>query len=81
VLFSFGDKIEVRLAGTNLNNELGLTEGNSRLTTGNVGPINARPLFGRTWKRPCCTASKPSLSSLGKAQLALPFLFFWPNLQ
>ena len=50
VLFSVGDKIEVRLAGTNLNNELGLTEGNSRLTTGNVGPINARPLFGRTWE-------------------------------
>ncbi|NVM76658.1 outer membrane receptor protein involved in Fe transport [Duganella sp. SG902] len=50
VLFSLGDKIEVRLAGTNLNNELGLTEGNSRLTTGNVGPINARPLFGRTWE-------------------------------
>jgi outer membrane receptor protein involved in Fe transport len=50
VLFSLGEKIEVRLAGTNLNNELGLTEGNSRLTTGNVGPINARPLFGRTWE-------------------------------
>jgi outer membrane receptor protein involved in Fe transport len=50
VLFSFGDKVELRLAGTNLNNELGLTEGNSRLTTGNVGPINARPLFGRTWE-------------------------------
>jgi outer membrane receptor protein involved in Fe transport len=50
VLFSFGDKIEVRLAGTNLSNELGLTEGNSRLTTGNTGPINARPLFGRTWE-------------------------------
>ena len=50
VLFSLGEKIEVRLAGTNLSNELGLTEGNSRLTTGNVGPINARPLFGRTWE-------------------------------
>ncbi|MHA4868926.1 TonB-dependent receptor [Duganella sp. PWIR1] len=50
VLFSFGDKVEVRLAGTNLNNELGLTEGNSRLTTGGTGPINARPLFGRTWE-------------------------------
>ncbi|MYN38188.1 TonB-dependent receptor [Duganella sp. FT109W] len=50
VLFSLGDKIEVRLAGTNLNNELGLTEGNSRLTTGGSGPINARPLFGRTWE-------------------------------
>jgi outer membrane receptor protein involved in Fe transport len=50
VLFSLGDKIEVRLSGTNLNNELGLTEGNSRLTTGGTGPINARPLFGRTWE-------------------------------
>jgi iron complex outermembrane receptor protein len=50
VLFSLGDKVEVRLSGTNLNNELGLTEGNSRLTTGGTGPINARPLFGRTWE-------------------------------
>ncbi|MES2164582.1 MAG: TonB-dependent receptor [Pseudomonadota bacterium] len=50
VLFSLGEKVEVRLAGTNLNNELGLTEGNSRLTAGGSGPINARPLFGRTWE-------------------------------
>ena len=50
VLFSLGEKIEVRLAGTNINNELGLTEGNSRLTAGGSGPINARPLFGRTWE-------------------------------
>jgi outer membrane receptor protein involved in Fe transport len=50
VLFSLGEKVEVRLSGTNLNNELGLTEGNSRLTTGGTGPINARPLFGRTWE-------------------------------
>jgi len=50
VLFALGDKVEVRLSGNNLSNELGLTEGNSRLTTGNVGPINARPLFGRTWE-------------------------------
>ena len=50
VLFTLGDKVEVRLSGNNLGNELGLTEGNSRLTTGNVGPINARPLFGRTWE-------------------------------
>jgi outer membrane receptor protein involved in Fe transport len=49
-LFSIGEKIELRLSGTNLSNELGLTEGNSRLTTGNTGPINARPLFGRTWE-------------------------------
>jgi outer membrane receptor protein involved in Fe transport len=47
VLYSIGEKIEIRLSGTNLNNTLGLTEGNSRLTTGGTGPINARPLFGR----------------------------------
>jgi iron complex outermembrane receptor protein len=29
---------------------LGLTEGNSRLTGASTGPINARPLFGRTWE-------------------------------
>jgi hypothetical protein len=46
-LFSLGEKIEIRVAATNVNNELGLTEGNSRLTSGNSGPINARPLFGR----------------------------------
>ncbi|UMR32084.1 TonB-dependent receptor [Massilia sp. MB5] len=49
-LFTFGDKIEVRLSTNNVGNELGLTEGNSRLTTGNSGPINARPLFGRSWE-------------------------------
>lgn len=49
-LFTLGEKIELRLSGTNLSNELGLTEGNSRLTTGGSGPINARPLFGRTWE-------------------------------
>jgi len=49
-LFTIGEKIELRLSGTNLSNELGLTEGNSRLTTGGTGPINARPLFGRTWE-------------------------------
>jgi hypothetical protein len=38
----------VRLAATNLTNELGLTEGNSRLTGAqSSGPINARPIFGR----------------------------------
>ncbi|SFU47797.1 TonB-dependent receptor [Pseudoduganella namucuonensis] len=46
-LYAIGEKIEVRLAGTNLSNELGLTEGNSRLTGASSGPINARPLFGR----------------------------------
>ncbi|UGQ46200.1 TonB-dependent siderophore receptor [Massilia endophytica] len=49
-LFIVNDKIEFRVNATNVNNELGLTEGNSRLTTGGTGPINARPLFGRTWE-------------------------------
>jgi iron complex outermembrane receptor protein len=49
-LFSIGEKIEIRLSGNNITNELGLTEGNSRLTTGGSGPINARPLFGRSWE-------------------------------
>jgi len=49
-LYTIGDKIEVRLSANNLTNELGLTEGNSRLTTGGSGPINARPLFGRSWE-------------------------------
>lgn len=48
VLLQLGEKVEVRLAGTNLNNALGLTEGNSRLTGASSGPINARPLFGRS---------------------------------
>jgi iron complex outermembrane receptor protein len=47
-LASIGDNWEVRVAGTNLTNELGLTEGNSRLTGAqSSGPINARPIFGR----------------------------------
>jgi outer membrane receptor protein involved in Fe transport len=47
-LAQIGDKWEVRLAATNLTNELGLTEGNSRLTGAqSSGPINARPIFGR----------------------------------
>jgi outer membrane receptor protein involved in Fe transport len=48
VLGSIGDKWEVRLSATNLTNELGLTEGNSRLAGAqSSGPINARPIFGR----------------------------------
>ena len=48
ILAMVGAHWEFRLAGTNLNNELGLTEGNSRLTGAqSSGPINARPIFGR----------------------------------
>ncbi|XLZ68445.1 TonB-dependent receptor [Massilia sp. SR12] len=49
-LYTIGDKIDIRLSANNVSNELGLTEGNSRLTTGGSGPINARPLFGRSWE-------------------------------
>ena len=48
VLAELGNNLELRISATNVTDELGLTEGNSRLTSGNgTGPINARPLFGR----------------------------------
>jgi outer membrane receptor protein involved in Fe transport len=48
MLASIGDRWEVRVGATNLTNELGLTEGNSRLIDAQAsGPINARPIFGR----------------------------------
>lgn len=48
VLAELGNNLELRVSATNVTDELGLTEGNSRLTGGNgTGPINARPLFGR----------------------------------
>jgi hypothetical protein len=50
ILAELSDKLEFRVSGTNLNNELGLTEGNSRLVGASTGPINARPIFGRTWE-------------------------------
>ncbi|MFK3738347.1 TonB-dependent receptor [Massilia sp. TN1-12] len=50
VLAEISDHLELRLTGTNVTNELGLTEGNSRLVGASTGPINARPLFGRAWE-------------------------------
>lgn len=50
VLVQLGEKVELRLSGSNLGNTLGLTEGNSRLVGASSGPINARPLFGRTYE-------------------------------
>jgi outer membrane receptor protein involved in Fe transport len=50
ILAELSDKLEFRVSGTNLNNALGLTEGNSRLVGASSGPINARPLFGRAWE-------------------------------
>jgi outer membrane receptor protein involved in Fe transport len=50
ILAEISDRLEFRLSGSNLNNELGLTEGNSRLVGASTGPINARPIFGRSWE-------------------------------
>jgi outer membrane receptor for ferrienterochelin and colicin len=50
ILAEISDKLEFRVTGTNVNNEIGLTEGNSRLVGGSSGPIIARPIFGRTWE-------------------------------
>jgi outer membrane receptor protein involved in Fe transport len=50
ILAELSDKLELRVSGSNLNNTLGLTEGNSRLVGASSGPINARPLFGRAWE-------------------------------
>lgn len=50
IIADVGENWQFRLQGTNLTNELGLTEGNSRVfgvNTGIGGVIMARPLFGR----------------------------------
>jgi outer membrane receptor protein involved in Fe transport len=50
ILAEISDKLEFRVSGSNLTNQLGLTEGNSRLIGASSGPINARPIFGRSWE-------------------------------
>jgi outer membrane receptor protein involved in Fe transport len=49
VIAKVGPHLEVRVQGTNLTNELGLTEGNSRTLTAGIstGFEMARPIFGR----------------------------------
>ena len=51
VLLSVGEKLEFRLSGSNLTNELGLTEGASGRVVAVAGSVPyaaiARPLFGR----------------------------------
>jgi outer membrane receptor protein involved in Fe transport len=49
VILAVGEKLEFRLTGTNLTNELGLTEGNVHGTNGDSVVIG-RPLFGRQWQ-------------------------------
>jgi outer membrane receptor protein involved in Fe transport len=49
VLVSLGEKVELRVSGNNLTNELGLTEGNARIIGGGTGgTVFARPIFGRS---------------------------------
>ena len=49
IMGDFGERLEVRLQGTNLTDALGLTEGNSRSLTAGIstGFEMARPIFGR----------------------------------
>jgi iron complex outermembrane receptor protein len=47
ILANIGDRLELRVAGTNLTNELGLTEGNARIIGSGGGTVFARPIFGR----------------------------------
>ena len=47
VVLGFGEQLELRLAGTNLTNQLGLTEGNSRVIGSGGNVVFARPIFGR----------------------------------
>jgi len=48
VVTEIGSSFEVRLQGSNLTNEIGLTEGNARVTTSGIvsGLEMARPIFG-----------------------------------
>jgi iron complex outermembrane receptor protein len=49
VLINLSNKVELRVSGNNLTNELGLTEGNARIIgSGAGGTVFARPIFGRS---------------------------------
>ena len=49
IVAGLGSNFEVRLQGSNLTNQIGLTEGNARVTTAGIssGFEMARPIFGR----------------------------------
>lgn len=47
IMATLGEKIELRVSGTNLTNQLGLTEGNARIVGSGGGTVFARPIFGR----------------------------------
>ncbi|MGZ5199042.1 MAG: TonB-dependent receptor domain-containing protein, partial [Telluria sp.] len=51
VLVSMGEKVELRLSGSNLTNAFGLTEGNARIIgNGGTGVVFGRPIFGRNYE-------------------------------
>jgi iron complex outermembrane recepter protein len=51
VLVSMGQKLELRLSGSNLTNAFGLTEGNARIIgNGGTGVVFGRPIFGRAYE-------------------------------
>ena len=50
IMASVGEKIELRLTGSNLTNEFGLTEGNARIIGGGGGVVFGRPIFGRAFE-------------------------------
>jgi outer membrane receptor protein involved in Fe transport len=54
MIYDAGDKLRVQVVGSNLTNEVGLTEGNPRVDTlvgqGTSTAIYARPIFGRTFR-------------------------------
>ncbi len=49
VVAGFGSNFEIRLQGSNLTDQIGLTEGNARVQTAGIagGFEMARPIFGR----------------------------------
>lgn len=50
VSVDIGERLELRVTGTNLTNEIGLTEGNPRIIgSQGTGPILARPILGRSF--------------------------------
>jgi iron complex outermembrane recepter protein len=51
VLVAIGEKLELRLTGSNLTNEFGLTEGNARIIGNGAGNVVfGRPIFGRNYE-------------------------------
>lgn len=51
LLVSLDDKLDIRVSGSNLTNEFGMTEGNARIIgTGGSDVVFGRPIFGRNYE-------------------------------